>query len=201
MIKRLLYLIFIVVILLSCENKQNYTVKEEFRENYIKNGSEITASAFNQLSSKLKNAITHGGFEGAVEYCNLNVNQLMNSLEKDLKVKISRVSDKNRNPNNKANDEELIIIEEYKQDIKDNLKLFPTLRANDKDVIYYSPIRVLSLCLNCHGDGNSQINKETLNAINEKYPEDKATGYKIDEIRGLWKIVFENQKESIKIDK
>lgn len=201
MIKRLLYLIFIVVILLSCENKQNYTVKEEYKENFIKNGSEITAAAFNQLSSKLKNAIMHGGFEGAVEYCNLNVNQLMNSLEKDLKVKISRVSDKNRNPKNKANDEELKIIEEYKQDINDKLKLFPTLRANQKDVIFYSPIKTLPLCLNCHGEANHQINTPTLNIINEKYPEDKATGYKIDELRGLWKIVFENQKESIEIVK
>lgn len=201
MLKRVLYLIFIVTLTLSCENKENYSVKEEYKEFYIETGSKLASDAFVNLSSNLKKAITNGGFAGAVSFCNLKVNEIMKNLQKSDGIEISRVSDKNRNPDNNVNEEELLIIDEYKQDLKDKLKTFPTLRATKTDIIFYSPIKILPLCLNCHGDASTQINQETKNKIDQLYPEDKAINYKLDDLRGLWKIVFKNQKENIKLKK
>jgi len=58
---------------------------------------------------------------------------------------------------------------------------------------YYKPIlTALSACLQCHGP-EEEINPETLQKIKTLYPNDKATGYSINELRGLWKIGFEMQ--------
>jgi len=45
------------------------------------------------------------------------------------------------------------------------------------------------LCTQCHGSEQS-IKPEVLASINNLYPEDKATGYSENEVRGMWKIVM-----------
>ncbi|WP_353849860.1 hypothetical protein [Hydrotalea sp.] len=39
--------------------------------------------------------------------------------------------------------------------------------------------------MQCHGKKGTDINANTLKEINQLYPNDKATGYAINEIRGL----------------
>jgi hypothetical protein len=45
-------------------------------------------------------------------------------------------------------------------------------------------------CLVCHGDPQTQIAEATLAKINDLYPEDKATGFAMNDFRGAWKITF-----------
>ena len=49
-------------------------------------------------------------------------------------------------------------------------------------------------CLQCHGTPNQDIAPETLAAIQKLYPDDKATGFKLGDLRGLWRVTFLNQK-------
>jgi hypothetical protein len=44
------------------------------------------------------------------------------------------------------------------------------------------------LCLNCHGEPGQDITAETLRAINTHYPEDKAIGYRANQLRGIWVV-------------
>ena len=44
------------------------------------------------------------------------------------------------------------------------------------------------MCLQCHGQLKTEILPETLSKINKLYPNDLATGYKIDELRGIWDV-------------
>ncbi len=46
------------------------------------------------------------------------------------------------------------------------------------------------LCLQCHGTPNQDIAPETLAAIQKLYPGDKATGFKLGDLRGLWRVTF-----------
>ena len=46
------------------------------------------------------------------------------------------------------------------------------------------------LCLQCHGTPGKDIAPETLAAIQKLYPDDKATGFKLGDLRGLWRITF-----------
>lgn len=56
-------------------------------------------------------------------------------------------------------------------------------------VYYYKAISIgMPTCLKCHGDKSVEIDPLALKLIAQKYPEDKATGYKIGELRGMWKI-------------
>ncbi len=46
-------------------------------------------------------------------------------------------------------------------------------------------------CLKCHGSTND-INEETLEIIQARYPSDRATNYQLGDFRGSWKIQFKN---------
>ncbi len=56
----------------------------------------------------------------------------------------------------------------------------------------YFPIMTNSMCMQCHGKPGVDIENSTLAAIQGKYPEDKATGYSVNQVRGMWKVVFDD---------
>ncbi|HBY68813.1 MAG TPA: cytochrome c family protein, partial [Flavobacteriaceae bacterium] len=56
---------------------------------------------------------------------------------------------------------------------------------------FYYPITTNSMCLQCHGIPNKTIQPEVLTTIIDLYPNDKAIGYNINEVRGIWVLNFE----------
>jgi len=44
--------------------------------------------------------------------------------------------------------------------------------------------------LQCHGQIGKDIHDDVYKVIKEKYPQDKATGFKVGELRGIWDIKF-----------
>lgn len=46
------------------------------------------------------------------------------------------------------------------------------------------------MCLQCHGKPDEDIQKPTFKKIVNLYPKDKAIGYGINEVRGIWSITF-----------
>ena len=61
----------------------------------------------------------------------------------------------------------------------------------DTSTTLFAPIVISNpLCLQCHGAPDQDIAPATLTAIRKLYPDDKATGYKAGELRGLWSITF-----------
>ena len=58
---------------------------------------------------------------------------------------------------------------------------------NGKMVGYY-PIVTNQMCLQCHGKAYKDINDATLNKINKLYPNDQATGYLENELRGIFVV-------------
>lgn len=199
MFKRAIILIFLILLSLSCENTQIYSVKEESKDFYLKNGSNIASDAFLHLSGNLKKEVEKSNFADAISFCNVNGESILKQSQSNEYIEIKRVSDRNRNPNNLANSKEIEIIENYKNTIKKGENSNPILIATKNDVIFYSPIKTMSFCLNCHGDNNKEIAENTKAKLKELYPNDKAISYKANEIRGLWKIVFKNQEKNIKV--
>jgi len=45
-------------------------------------------------------------------------------------------------------------------------------------------------CLKCHGVPESDIDSATVQKLRALYPTDLATGYRLNDFRGLWKIEF-----------
>jgi len=143
------------------------------------------------LGKNLMGAIQQKGTLGALAFCNEKAYPLTDSMAVVHNATIKRVSDKPRNPNNKASKKELSYINTFKTDIKNNIKPEPIVNQIDNKVLVYYPISTNAMCLQCHGKPSQDIQNKTLTKLKKLYPQDKATGYNINEIRGIWSITFD----------
>ena len=82
-------------------------------------------------------------------------------------------------------------IAAFKELVKAGSNIDPIVEEINGEVNFYYPITTNTMCLQCHGTPNEQITSTTFNALNKLYPEDKATGYDLDQVRGIWSINFE----------
>ena len=143
------------------------------------------------MAKTLKKAIKKGGPVKAINVCNTAAQKLAEKLGKQLGVEIYRVSHRPRNPDNKADELELKIINSYIEAHNKRQTAPPIAVKRGKKIIFYAPIYlVYPLCTKCHGQPGKEIAPETLKTIKKLYPNDKATGFKLGELRGLWKIVL-----------
>jgi len=181
----------VVLIITSCNQQQtklDEATKKEFLEKGKKATQALGATLVKQLSAQLK----ANGPAAAINYCNLNAIAITDSISEVLGVKISRLSHKNRNPKNEVDKNYFVVAEMIQHTLSLNEKPEPTLITEKNKTTYYSPILIsLPTCLKCHGNTESDIAPEVLQVINKKYPNDKAIGFKIGELRGLFKVEFD----------
>jgi hypothetical protein len=192
--KKTLSLILITTILYSCSN-DSLPKQEEVTEIvtksidsslYITDGKTISAAVFKSLSSNLKQAMTDGGVDSAIKFCSINAQPLTDSLSNYYQVAIKRTSHKIRNQKNAPNENELAVIDDY---LAGNLS--PQIVQNENEsVSYYAPIPTKGLCVVCHGEVGKTIAEKDYQTILSNYPDDKATGFKAEDLRGIWSITF-----------
>lgn len=163
----------------------------ESTEDFLKKGMDIALSTKEVLGKNLLTAIKERGTDKAVEFCNGRAIVLTDSMSVELNAKVRRVSDKNRNPNNVANEKELAYINQAKQDIEASGKAKPIVFEQNGKMVGYYLIMTNAMCLQCHGDPKENINRKTLDALKRLYPEDQGTGYSTNELRGIWVIEME----------
>lgn len=184
--KKVLLLSFATISLVSCGDKQKTSVDLETLK---VQGDSITVVTQKALMSNVSNAIKKGGTTYGVEFCNTKALVLTDSLSKKYEATIQRITDKNRNADNEltsANDKVLFSA------FKENTQLQDSLIAENGKHIYYKRINLgMETCLKCHGTPDSNIDTETYLKIKEHYPLDKAVGYNLKELRGMWKITFD----------
>lgn len=145
---------------------------------------EKTQKIFQQ---ELTNALTEKGVAGAIQYCNLNAYTLVKELEDSLDIKISRATDKPRNPSNSLSGVAKEIFDAYQYAPENATAQLQEL--DEKTLIYNKPIKISSgMCLSCHGQVGTDISRENYEYIKSLYPKDKATGYHVGALRGMWSI-------------
>lgn len=167
------------------------SLSPEQQAEYLERGKNITMSSFKALSSELMKAIETGGLEKAVNYCNLKAIPLTDSLSGNYKAEIHRISDRYRNPDNRPGELDMKVISAYRLQMEKGQELQAHLEVTGDTVYYYSPILIQNpLCLQCHGEPGNTMDPSTEKIISLKYPEDMAKGYKLGELRGVWKIMF-----------
>ncbi len=191
----LLMLLSAIFISLSCAKNTNMAISsatDDTDKALIEKGKGIAAKTQLLLGNNLKSAIGQHGSDGAVSFCNEKAIPLTDSAAALYKTAIKRVSDKPRNPKNKASQIEIDFINKQKESLSQGLSPAAGLvKIKNKYVAYY-PITTNTMCLQCHGEIGKDIQEKTSSTIISKYPKDKATGYKSNEIRGLWAISFTN---------
>ena len=103
-------------------------------------------------------------------------------------AKVSRLSDLPRNPNNFASEPFLSQISTYKTQLLNGDKLNGNSILHEGKEYRCYPIVTNGMCLQCHGKKGTDIAPETLKVLNEKYPNDLATGYSANQLRGIWVV-------------
>lgn len=151
-------------------------------------GLNFSNSTKSVLGENLMEAITKYGSDGAVQFCNTRAIPLTDSMARVYNSTIRRVSDKPRNLNNFATESELNFINEQREKLARGEKAVPHVFERDGMMTGYYPILTNNMCLQCHGKKEVDINTATINKINEFYPDDKATGYSENEIRGIFVV-------------
>ncbi|MRI02436.1 DUF3365 domain-containing protein [Kriegella sp. EG-1] len=146
------------------------------------------------LGKNLMKAINKNGTVAAIEFCNTKALKLTDSMSVMKNAIIKRVSDKPRNPQNKANDEELGYIAYFKKAITSGIEIKPIVQTTNAEINFYYPITTNTMCLQCHGMPNEEVKIETLETLKKLYPSDQAMGYNVNEVRGIWAINFDEEK-------
>lgn len=157
-------------------------------------GQEIALKTKGVLGKNLLKALNAKGTEEALSFCSTRAIPLTDSMSIALNAHIKRVSDNNRNPDNAANENELAYITATKAAIAKGEKPTPQLITTDDKHIGYYPIMTNQMCLQCHGVPVSDIKPSTLTKIKEHYPNDLATGYGIDQLRGIWVVEMDKER-------
>ncbi|WP_333695842.1 c-type heme family protein [Flavobacterium sp.] len=139
------------------------------------------------LGKNLMEAIQQKGTMEALTFCNHQAIPLTDSMATQFNANIKRVSDKNRNPNNKAYAEELYYIAQFKKELAEKKESKPIALEKGDKIQFYYPIETNTMCLQCHG---KQIKPEVQRQILKLYPKDLAIGYDENEVRGIWSITF-----------
>ncbi len=160
----------------------------------VKISQETSKKLFDTLVPKLQASMKEGGVMKASEFCASEAQNLTKEVNKGLStgVSVKRVSLKNRNELNAPNEAEITALKTLEADRK--LPYF--ISESEKSYKFFKPLSIeQGVCLKCHGD-ETTIDKDAKDFFAKKYPNDKATGYKMNDLRGA--IVVEIEKSSLK---
>ncbi|MBE0641003.1 MAG: DUF3365 domain-containing protein [Bacteroidales bacterium] len=153
-------------------------------------GDSLVSLAQAEMFQAVSSAMQSGGPAHATDFCNIHAPGIVMDLAKQWNCEIRRTSLKARNPENRPNEDELKILNWY-AGLEGQAMTSTVWRDGDK-VHYASPITMkMPACLSCHGSTGGEIEASTLVMIQEKYPEDQAIDYKLNDFRGMWHLTFE----------
>lgn len=162
---------------------------------YQQQAKETAQSMAQQLGAVMKQKMQQGGPVAAIDACSVDALRISSELSRETGWMVKRVGTKVRNP--------LIgMADEWEQGV---LKRFEEHRAKGGDLKslaygemlkeadghrYYrfmKAIPVAAPCTTCHGDV-TEMPEEVRQVITAHYPHDKATGYKVGDLRGAISI-------------
>lgn len=156
----------------------------------IATGKAVAGQAFSLLSSNLLRAIQEVGIGDALPYCSAQAIPLTQIVARTNNVSLRRVTHQARNPANQANATELALLQRLREEQRTGKPLKPiaTVTAPDTVTVYAPIVISTNLCLKCHGAPETDVALEHWALIKRLYPGDTAIGFKLGDVRGLWRI-------------
>jgi hypothetical protein len=146
-------------------------------------GAELLTPFKRDLQQALRDGLADDPVE-AISACRIQAPEIAASLAQG-GVRVGRASHRLRNPANTPPAWVELILAGYAVDPADRTP--QTVRLADDRVGYVEPILVQPLCLTCHGEA---LAPEIAARIELLYPEDRAVGYGVDELRGVFWVEF-----------
>ena len=143
------------------------------------------------LQKELKASMQSGGPVAAIEVCNTRALHISHSVSTETGMRVGRVSVKNRNPLNAANDWQTVVLESFEAQKAagagvQSLSWTETVATdNGNEFRFMKAIPTSGICLACHG---VTLAPGIGDKLAELYPEDKATGFNEGDIRGAFVV-------------
>lgn len=155
----------------------------------IAKGSAASAALLQKLGGEVKKNMEASGPVKTVEFCSLHALSMTDQIAGESGTQIKRLTLKERNPVNAAEGDEKALLQKWEEMVKNgqNLPSHELKKAKNGKIVYYKPLLINNeACLKCHGNiaADTPLDK----AIKSTYPEDKATGYKMGDLRGMIKV-------------
>ena len=150
----------------------------------------VATSVPPKLLSVLQAEIDNGGAESAIAVCNDKAPQLAKAASDESGWAVRRVSLRNRNPRAVPDAWERAALEDF--DRRAAAGESPTTLEKAEDVKddagkpvrrYIRALPTQTLCLQCHG-ATEQLKPAVVDRLRTLYPDDRATGYQVGQIRG-----------------
>ena len=159
-------------------------------EKYREESRAVVGPFMQQLMAENKKAVSEGGPESAVKVCKDIAPKLAGDLSRQHGWKLTRVSNKVRNPLLGTPDgwEQKALKKLEKRLAKgekpETLEVVEIVKEpNGKYLRYMKGIVLQPGCVACHGS-ESDISPAVKTRLGEEYPHDQATGYKPGDLRG-----------------
>jgi hypothetical protein len=142
-----------------------------------------------RLKAVLVGEIAANGAVKAIDVCKVKAPAMAKAASEKTGWEIKRVSLRNRNPKGSADKWEKSAIKGFEQALAASsdavLEKGEIVSINGKQYFRYAKgLKTTKECLLCHGKEES-IAKEIKEKLKEVYPKDRATGYDLNQVRGI----------------
>ncbi|MGM0631086.1 MAG: Tll0287-like domain-containing protein [Pseudomonadota bacterium] len=146
-----------------------------------------------RLGKVLMSTIQSEGHIAAIDVCNEQAPEIASAVSEELNLMVSRTALKVRNQDNTPTAEQKRVLQDFESLWKKSKGKPPstTYMGNGGSEVWMKAIVMQPQCAACHG---SSVEPEVKQAINERYPNDQATGFEVGEIRGAFVVKSKNEK-------
>ncbi len=178
--KSIVLILPLALLTLACAQADNAALKQE--------AIGIVKQFGGQLKPELKKALTEGGPAHAISICAERAPEIAQQLRKETGWYIKRVSLKARNANTASPDAwEKQVLQQFdqRQASGEAAAKMAFAEVVDGRFRFMKAQGVEPVCLTCHG---AEVKSEVEAALAQKYPDDKARGYNLGQIRGAFSL-------------
>lgn len=152
---------------------------------FVALGDSLTTARQQVLLQRLLQASEKEGWGGAVRYCYHAAETL--AFYQGGNLSLQRIAERYRNPKDQLKDSLDRAAFAYFQETGAKT---PIVWQTNSAWYYYRPIYIIMpTCLKCHGS-KEDLDALALTEIRKHYPNDKATGFQMGDLRGLWKMAY-----------
>lgn len=185
------FIFSVVLVFFGCDPATKTTAKANLSSDKAVQevGKKSAKTLLTTLKKNLVEQIQKNGTVAAMEFCSEKALKITSEVESKLEegIKIERVTSRPRNPANAPDDSEKKALEYFQEKWSEKPPMY--LVDNEKNYHFYKPLAIGGECLQCHGL-KENLSTEVKDFLTKKHPEDQATGYKLNDFRGVVKVTI-----------
>jgi hypothetical protein len=154
-------------------------------------GRGVAMEFMSALKAELMRAMKAGGPAHAIHVCKRIAPEIAADKSKETGWRVARTSLKVRNPANAPDAWERKVLESFEarrtqgENVKDLEHGEIVVENGKRSFRYMKAMQTRGICLRCHG---TNIDPTVTEALKKFYPHDRATGFKLGDIRGAFTI-------------